>query len=82
MSFTNVAQFSFKDSTSKYWTMALVDEAFRNELIRNLNEFRESTFICDTTTKAEGKEFPVHRCVLAASSRYFKALFTTDLQEN
>ena len=39
---------------------------------RHLNKLRESTFICDTTIKAEGKEFPVHRCVWAVELKDIK----------
>ena len=37
--------------------------------------------LCDVDIHAGGRIFPAHRCVLAASSEYFEALFTTDMLE-
>ena len=51
-------------------------------LPRNLNELRKSNLLCDTIVRAEGTDFPAHRCVLSAGSQYFRALFTTELSEN
>lgn len=52
------------------------------DLPRNLNELRKSNLLCDTIVRAEGTDFPAHRCVLSAGSQYFRALFTTELSEN
>ena len=60
----------------------LLDTEFKEELIRNLNVLRKSSILCDTTIRAEGKDFTAHRCVLTAASPYFRALFTTDFKEN
>ncbi len=37
---------------------------------------------CDVVIRAGDHDFPVHRCVLSAVSRYFKAMFTTSLSES
>lgn len=60
----------------------LFDEKFKEDLLFNLNELRESKILCDTTIRAEGTDFAAHRCVLTAASEYFRALFTTDFKEN
>lgn len=60
----------------------LFDEEFKEDLLFNLNELRESKILCDTTIRAEGTDFAAHRCVLTAASEYFRALFTTDFKEN
>ena len=52
----------------------LLDEDYRGELLQSLNELRKSNILCDTTIKTEGKDFPVHRCVLTAASPYFRAM--------
>lgn len=60
----------------------LVDHEFKNEVSRSLNELRKSNLLCDTTIRAEGTDFAAHRCVLSAASLYFRALFTTEMNEN
>ncbi|XP_066020236.1 kelch-like protein 12 isoform X2 [Pocillopora verrucosa] len=54
---------------------------FREELLHKLNELRESNSLCDTTIRAQGQDFPAHRCVLSAASPYFRAMFTSELKE-
>lgn len=60
----------------------LVDHEFKNEVSRSLNELRKSNLLCDTTIRAEGTDFAALRCVLSATSLYFRALFTTEMNEN
>ena len=43
-------------------------EDFKDELLHNLNELRETNILCDTTIRAEGQDFTAHRCVLSAAS--------------
>ncbi|EDO48272.1 predicted protein, partial [Nematostella vectensis] len=42
---------------------------------------RQECKLCDVTLVVEGKEFPAHRIVLAASSKYFYGLFTSEMIE-
>lgn len=58
----------------------VLDEVFKEELIQKLDEFRKSDLLCDVTVRAEGQDFPAHRCVLSAGSPYFRALFTSELR--
>ena len=60
----------------------VIDEKFKDELLHKLDDLRKSNFLCDTTIRAEGQDFSAHRHVLSAASDYFKALFSSDLQEN
>ena len=46
-----------------------------------LNFMRESGTLCDIILIVEGMEFPVHKNVLAASSPYFQAMFTSSFKE-
>ena len=54
---------------------------FKDELLQKLNEFRETNFLCDTIIRAQGQDFPGHKCVLSAASPFFQAMFSTELQE-
>lgn len=60
----------------------IADHQFKDEVFRSLNDLRNSKLLCDTTIRAEGKEFPAHRCVLSAGSLYFRGLFATELGES
>ncbi|VDO92523.1 unnamed protein product [Schistosoma mattheei] len=42
-----------------------------------MNAFRKEGQLCDVVIKAEGREFLAHRVVLAASSDYFDAMFSS-----
>lgn len=54
-----------------------------SSLLKSLNSFRqEDHLLCDCTLLIDKHEFPIHRVVLAASSEYFRALFTANLKEN
>ena len=58
----------------------VLDEDFKEEVIQTLHELRKSSLLCDVTVRAEGQDFPAHRCVLSAGSPYFRALFTSELK--
>ena len=60
----------------------IIYEDFKDELLHKLNELRETNLLCDTTVRAQGQDFPAHKCVLSAASPYFRAKFTSQLQEN
>ena len=63
-------------------TLAFIYEDFKDELLHKLDELRETNILCDTTIRAQGQDFPAHKCVLSAASPYFRAKFTSQLQEN
>jgi len=60
----------------------IIYEDFKDELLHKLNELRETNVLCDTTIRAQGLDFSAHKCVLSAASPYFRAKFTSQLQEN
>ena len=60
----------------------IIYEDFKDELLHRLNELRETNVLCDTTIRAQGQNFPAHKCVLSAASPYFRAKFTSQLREN
>ncbi|KAM4690781.1 LOW QUALITY PROTEIN: zinc finger and BTB domain-containing protein 7B [Rhinophrynus dorsalis] len=47
-----------------------------SDLLSSLNEQRHRGVLCDITIKTRGLEYRTHRAVLAASSHYFRKLFT------
>ncbi|XP_013378804.1 kelch-like protein 41 [Lingula anatina] len=50
-------------------------------LVIGLQELQESKQLTDVTLVVEDKKFPCHRSVLAASSQYFRAMFTGETVE-
>ncbi|XP_071477947.1 ectoderm-neural cortex protein 1-like [Diadema antillarum] len=53
------------------------------ELLKHLNDLRLGGSLVDVIlASSDGKDFPCHRAVLAASSPYFQAMFTDDLRES
>ncbi|XP_066290529.1 kelch-like protein 20 isoform X1 [Branchiostoma lanceolatum] len=51
-------------------------------VLQTLQEFRKSRELCDVIIQVGSSEIPAHRAVLAASSPYFKAMFTSQLCES
>ncbi|XP_078375891.1 kelch-like protein 12 [Oculina patagonica] len=70
---------SFEEENAKEHGVDFED--FKDELLHKLNELRETNILCDTTIRAQGQDFPAHKCVLSAASPYFRAMFTSELKE-
>uniref|UniRef100_UPI00398F8568 zinc finger and BTB domain-containing protein 7C isoform X1 n=2 Tax=Pristiophorus japonicus TaxID=55135 RepID=UPI00398F8568 len=49
-----------------------------SELLCGLNEQRQDGLLCDVVLIVKDQEYKTHRSILAACSKYFKTLFTTD----
>lgn len=47
-----------------------------------INALRLKNVLCDVTIIVDGKHFEVHKLVLAATSPYFKAIFTSNMKES
>ena len=56
------------------------DGRFKEQLLYKLDELRKANFLCDTIVRVEREDFPAHKNVLCATSDYFKAFFSSDLQ--
>ena len=57
------------------------DEQHRKELLSKLARQQRDGVLCDVVLLVKDCEFPAHKSVLAASSEYFLALFTTSMME-
>jgi len=50
-------------------------------VLSGLDRLREQSLLFDVVLIVEGQKFPAHRCVLAACSEYFRAMFTDAMRE-
>lgn len=68
--------------TSDQNSYLLQDQDYGGEILSRLNAFRSESVFTDTILCVGQEEFPCHRNVLAVSSPYFQAMFTSDLKES
>ena len=52
------------------------------KILSGLDELRKDPTFADTILCAEAGEYPCHRAVLASSSPYFRAMFSSSLKES
>lgn len=62
-------------------TLVLHDPNYSNDILRRINTLRSERVFTDASICVGQEDLPCHRNVLAASSPYFKAMFTSDLRE-
>ncbi|XP_075905770.1 kelch repeat and BTB domain-containing protein 3 [Nelusetta ayraudi] len=62
-------------------TLLRTSESHGLQLLTVLRSFRERGLMSDFTVKVQGHTFPCHRCVLAACSDFFRAMFEVDMRE-
>ncbi len=58
------------------------NHSYPGHLSQALNELRKENLLCDIIINVGGKGFNAHRAVLAATSSYFKAMFTSGFKES
>ncbi|XP_068612789.1 kelch repeat and BTB domain-containing protein 3 [Brachionichthys hirsutus] len=58
-----------------------MSESHGLQLLGVLKSFRERGLMFDFTIVVQGRTFPCHRCVLAACSDFFSAMFEVDMRE-
>uniref|UniRef100_A0A3Q3WJ90 BTB domain-containing protein n=1 Tax=Mola mola TaxID=94237 RepID=A0A3Q3WJ90_MOLML len=58
-----------------------ISESHGLQLLSVLRSFREHGLMFDFTIKVQGHSFPSHRCVIAACSDFFRAMFEVDMRE-
>ena len=59
----------------------MICDDYKDELLHQLNELRETNILCGTTIRAAGQDFAVRKCLLNAASGYFRALFNSQMKE-
>ncbi|XP_010769053.1 kelch repeat and BTB domain-containing protein 3 [Notothenia coriiceps] len=69
------------NGASEYRTLLHVPESHGLQLLSVLRSFREQGLLFDFTIKVQEQSFPCHRCVLAACSDFFRAMFEVDMRE-
>ncbi|XP_028398335.1 kelch-like protein 12 [Dendronephthya gigantea] len=57
-------------------------EGHSAEILSSINILRKRNLLCDAILCVEGRNFPVHRVILAACSDYFEAMFTSGMSES
>ena len=62
--------------------MSSIRSDYLTNLAGSLNEQRKQQELCDIIITIGERSFPAHRAILAASSRYFKAMFTSGFKES
>ncbi|XP_072041315.1 kelch-like protein 38 [Amphiura filiformis] len=59
-----------------------MDHSYASQLSQALNDLREENQLCDIIINVGGRAFNAHKAVLAASSSYYKAMFTSGFKES
>ncbi|XP_034081491.1 LOW QUALITY PROTEIN: kelch repeat and BTB domain-containing protein 3 [Gymnodraco acuticeps] len=69
------------NGASECRTLLHLPESHGLQLLSVLSSFREQGLLFDFTIKVQEQSFPCHRCVLAACSDFFRAMFEVDMRE-
>ncbi|XP_077981153.1 kelch-like ECH-associated protein 1 [Glandiceps talaboti] len=71
----------YKYESTKDGAFIFKVEQHHDEAFQVMNELRYNRHLCDVTIQVDSKEFYAHKVVLASSSPYFKAMFTSGYSE-
>lgn len=58
------------------------EESHSTRALGTMASLRLAKSLCDVTVQTENHQFEAHRVVLAASSAYFRAMFTGNMEES
>ncbi|XP_058654438.1 transcriptional regulator Kaiso [Onychostoma macrolepis] len=61
---------------SKLKLISAADTQYPASLLKSINDERHSGLFCDVTIIVQDRKFKAHKCVLSASSTYFRQLFS------
>jgi hypothetical protein len=64
---------SYEKSTT---SLRFKPECHTNKVLESITEMRAFSILIDVHLEVEGRQFPAHKNILAASSDYFKAMFS------
>ena len=62
-------------------TLSVSNEQYKEVLLKTTDQLRKEGVLCDVRLLVEDQCFLAHRGILAASSPYFRGLFTNDMKE-
>ncbi|RXN02426.1 kelch repeat and BTB domain-containing 3 [Labeo rohita] len=72
---------SLCNGVSEQRSVFLVSESHGQQVVSVLQGFRERGVLFDFSIRVQDETLPCHRCVLAASSDFFRAMFELDMRE-
>ncbi|XP_072037944.1 uncharacterized protein [Amphiura filiformis] len=72
---------NYSQLISKLRALSSTKTAFQRHRGSGLKTFQSENTFCDVTIRVASKSFPAHKNILAASSGYFKTMFTSGFQE-
>ena len=59
-----------------------IKPSYKDGVLKEANRLRKEGILCDVTLQVSNREFYGHRLILASSSPFFRALFTTKMKES
>ncbi|XP_061823801.1 kelch-like protein 7 [Nerophis lumbriciformis] len=59
-----------------------VEDGHFDSIMVGMNNLRKQGTLCDVCLVVQRKQFPAHRIVLAAASKFFRLMFTTSMLES
>ncbi|KAM4794974.1 kelch repeat and BTB domain-containing protein 3 [Rhinophrynus dorsalis] len=68
-------------SVTQKKTISLVSEGHGQQILNVLQNFRDQNIFFDFNITVKDQHMPCHRCVLAASSDFFRAMFEVNMKE-
>lgn len=66
----------FPTGMSKLKLISAEDTQYSASLLKSINDERHNGLFCDVTIIVQDRKFKAHKCVLSASSTYFRQLFS------
>ena len=57
------------------------DLRYSETLLQGISNLKDQNELCDVTIKIGGRVFHAHKAILAATSDYFRAMFTSGFKE-
>ena len=68
-------------SKAGYYEEREPEAQFFKEKMNIMNQYRKENHLCDVVLLIGDREFPAHRAILSASSKFFEGLFASHMKE-